>query len=394
MSQELINHNDDLKKLRDDGYAIEVRSDHLLIHEVPYVNSIRQIKYGILVSDLTSVAGDKTVGPIGQHVAYFIGEHPCNSDGTFITAIKHGSQIQLLAANLEVNHSFSCKPNPTYQDYYEKMTRYISIISAQAQAIDESVTPKPFIFINSSDTESVFHYHDSNSTKSKISVISSKLKGQKIAIIGLGGTGSYILDFIAKTPVQEIHLFDGDVFLQHNAFRSPGAPSATKLQEITNKAKYLCEEYSKMHKNIHQHDYYITVSNIGELFGMDFIFLCLDNSRSKKIIIEKLIQENIPFIDVGIGVLRMDDSLLGHVRTTTCTVQKSDHIQARIPFSEVDIPNDYSNNIQIAELNALNAVLAVIKWKKIFGFYQDAGQEFSSLYSINDGILLNEDSIT
>ncbi|WP_318271316.1 ThiF family adenylyltransferase [Sphingobacterium cellulitidis] len=46
-----------------------------------------------------------------------------------------------------------------------------------------------------------------------------KLERQKIAIIGLGGTGAYILDMVAKTPVKEIHLFDGDSFDQHNAFR-------------------------------------------------------------------------------------------------------------------------------------------------------------------------------
>jgi hypothetical protein len=32
-----------------------------------------------------------------------------------------------------------------------------------------------------------------------------------------------VLDFTAKTHVKEIHLFDGDTFFQHNAFRAPGA---------------------------------------------------------------------------------------------------------------------------------------------------------------------------
>jgi tRNA A37 threonylcarbamoyladenosine dehydratase len=46
-----------------------------------------------------------------------------------------------------------------------------------------------------------------------------------------GGTGSYVLDFVAKTPVKEIHLFDGDIFDQHNAFRAPGAPSGEELEQ-------------------------------------------------------------------------------------------------------------------------------------------------------------------
>ena len=32
---------------------------------------------------------------------------------------------------------------------------------------------------------------------------------------------------------------------------------------------------------------------------------------------------------------------------------------------------DYERNIQIADLNALTASMAVIRWKKFSGFYQD-----------------------
>ena len=50
-----------------------------------------------------------------------------------------------------------------------------------------------------------------------------RLAGDRIGIVGLGGTGSYILDYVSKTRVVEIHLFDGDGYQQHNAFRAPGA---------------------------------------------------------------------------------------------------------------------------------------------------------------------------
>jgi hypothetical protein len=53
---------------------------------------------------------------------------------------------------------------------------------------------------------------------------------------------------------------------------------------------------------------------------------------------------------------------------------------------------DYARNIQIADLNALNAILAVIKWKKLFGFYVDFEQEHHSTYTVNGNLLLNEDS--
>ena len=66
---------------------------------------------------------------------------------------------------------------------------------------------------------------------------------------------------------------------------------------------------------------------------------------------------------------------------------------ASLPLSDIDLDNDYSRNIQIAELNALNAALAVIKWKKFLGFYVDIEQEHSSYYQIDGNHIVNENKI-
>jgi hypothetical protein len=50
-----------------------------------------------------------------------------------------------------------------------------------------------------------------------------------------------------KTAVSEIHVFDGDVVLQHNAFRAPGAPTLSQLQAKPQKVNHLFELYSNMH---------------------------------------------------------------------------------------------------------------------------------------------------
>jgi hypothetical protein len=95
------------------------------------------------------------------------------------------------------------------------------------------------------------------------------------------------------------------------------------------------------------------------------------------------------------GVQLVDDSLLGVLRITVSSNQKRDHIKskARIPFSDGDVNNDYSRNIQIADLNALNAALAVIKWKKLIGFYRDLENEHFSTYTIDGNKLINEDQL-
>ena len=64
----------------------------------------------------------------------------------------------------------------------------------------------------------------------------------------MGGTGSYVLDLVAKTPVPEIHLFDGDRLLNHNAFRSPGAPTLAQLGEKQLKVTYFADIYSRMRR--------------------------------------------------------------------------------------------------------------------------------------------------
>jgi hypothetical protein len=389
MSQELINLNSDLKKLRDEGYKIEVKSGVALIDKIPYVNSKKQINYGTLVSTLI-LSGNKTIKP-DNHVIYFIGDYPCNKDGTQINGIKHQSITKTLADGVVVNHSFSNKPRNGYANYYDKFIRYIEIISAPAKSLDDSVTAKTFEIVNTEES-SVFKYYDTNSSRAEIYEITKKLEKHKIGIIGLGGTGSYVLDLVSKTPVQEIQLFDGDVFYQHNAFRSPGAPSIEKLEKREKKTDYYKSIYSNIHKNIISYNENIQTSTLNRLDNLDFIFICIDKGTIKRDIVDYLIEKKKPFIDLGIGIQKVDDSLIGIVRTTLATSEKNTHISNRISFADGE-KDEYSTNIQIAELNALNATLGVIKWKKHIGFYQDLNKEYFTTYTINTGELNNEDEL-
>ena len=63
----------------DDGYELDIKSGHLVIYNVPYVNAQKQVERGVLVSTL-DLAGDITTRP-STHVAMFAGEHPCDRYG-------------------------------------------------------------------------------------------------------------------------------------------------------------------------------------------------------------------------------------------------------------------------------------------------------------------------
>jgi hypothetical protein len=122
---------------------------------------------------------------------------------------------------------------------------------------------------------------------------------------------------------------------------------------------------------------------------LDFVFICIDVGRAKREIVTLLESGFVSFIDVGMGVQLGDGNLLGIVRVTTSTPRKRDHFSKRVAF--VDAKDDaYSTNIQIADLNMLNAALAVIKWKKLCGFYQDMEHEHDSTYTINENQLLSD----
>ena len=91
-----------------------------------------------------------------------------------------------------------------------------------------------------------------------------------------------------------------------------------------------------MHKGIRPHATHVDETNVQELEGMDFVFLCLDKAASRSLIATRLLARAVPFIDVGMGVVAEDDFLLGIVRVTVCTAEKGDHAADRLPLSGHD----------------------------------------------------------
>ena len=389
MSLELISHNDDLKQLLNEGYEVEFFNIYLMIHHVPYVNDQKQVAYGTLVSK--SKQTKHTLRPL-DHTVLWIGDYPCDFKGMRLTKLGNSQVSEKIREGLVATLLFSQKPDGGYKNHHHKMTQYVKILENEARAIDSNAKASTFRPVKLSEEESVFCYLDTASSRVGITSLNEKMGQARIAIVGLGGTGSYILDLVAKTPVGEIHLFDGDEFHNHNAFRSPGAPSYEELSENTPKVTRFAEIYSRMRRNIIPHQQSISKSNIAELNSMDTVFLCVDNGESRKMIVNHLIQNMVSFIDVGASILKGDDKLVGLVRVTTCTPSFHSHVADRIPFGSSE-DDEYSSNIQIADMNALNAALAVIKWKKMCGFYLDIPNEHNTIYGISMNIVTNNEAV-
>ena len=52
----------------------------------------------------------------------------------------------------------------------------------------------------------MFKFHDTLTSRAEITDLSAKFDDDVVAVIGLGGTGAYVLDFLVKTAVREIRV--------------------------------------------------------------------------------------------------------------------------------------------------------------------------------------------
>jgi hypothetical protein len=392
MSVKLIARSPDLKRLQDEGYEIEVRSGFLIVRSVPYVSSGRTVALGTVVTDL-ALNDDITQKP-RDHQVWFAGELPCHATGAPITALGPQQCRQTLCEGVVVDFRFSAKAD--YPDYYAKITQYDEILSNPARSLKPDVTARTFRPIEACEEDSVFLYADSATSRAGIVPASIKLAMKKIAVVGLGGTGAYVLDLVAKTPVHEIHLFDGDRFLQHNAFRSPGAASLDDLRQNLSKVEFYTALYSRLRRGVIPHQEFISDESIGHLANFDFVFVCIDRPTVRKMISEFMKLNNIPFIDVGMELEMIEDQacLVGACRITLSTPGKRDHFARHVSLEGAVADDLYGTNIQVADMNALNAALAVLKWKKFCGFYQDCYQEHQSVYAINAHQLTRDETGT
>src|SRR5581483_11160185 len=294
-------------------------------------------------------------------------------------------------------HYMSNKPEgvPDFpSDYYVKMVHYIDILVAQARVIDPDADARTGRAIASRTENPVFKYPDSASARAGIVAASQKLSMARVAIVGVGGTGGYILDQVAKTPVKEIHLYDGKEFRRHNAFRAPGAVALDTLKRPLKKVAYFRELYEPMRFGITAHPYHMDNTNISELDGFDFVFVSVDDGLSRGLICNHLQSHGRPFVDVGMGLEKADDttSLVGLCRVTLGTPEKGDHLGRRLPVADDKSEVLYRSNIQVADMNALNAILAVMKWKQFCGFYVDYERAHHLSFSVAMQSIAREDS--
>lgn len=369
----LASHNSDIRRLIEKGYALAYDSTHYLIaRDMPYLDSAGSLQVGAFVTKLEFI--DQQHVKQHDHTILFAGGVPHGLDGQPVPNLGGGLSTLVLAkesADVVVQRSFSNKPRTTgaYNDFFDKIESYANQICAPAREKHGAEWLTFKVRQEEIPSESVFKIHDTLSSLAEIGDLSGRFRNDVIAIIGLGGTGSYVLDFIAKTPVREIRAFDHDTFHVHNAFRSPGQLDP-ESEFGRAKADIYRSRYDSFRHGLKINQQFVDAGSVADFDGVTFAFVCVDKGESRAGIFRLLLEKGIPFIDVGIGLKRKDGPLKGTVRTTYYSVEHGAIVRDKGYAELSTAPDDlYRLNIQTAELNATNAAFAVMRFKQLRGFY-------------------------
>jgi hypothetical protein len=388
MYQKLVSHNEDIRRLAERGYAVGFDSNYMVIRDIPYLDAELQLQIGAIVTKLVYADQNRVVQD--DHQIFFSGAIPHNLDGKPIPNLGGGpTQLALsgICSDVIVQRSFSNKPKSTgsFQDFYDKIESYVAIVAGPAMEL-YGATPYTFRIVEQ-NSESVFKFHDTLTSRAEITDLSAKFDDDVIAIIGLGGTGAYLLDFLVKTPVREIRAFH-----VHNAFRSPG--HVTEAELGMTKAAVYESRYQNFRIGVKAHAKVIDASSSDDLIGVTFAFVCIDNGPSREAIFDLLITMGISFIDVGMGLNRRKGALSGMLRTTYFSYDNSQKVKdQRVAPVANDPDNLYRSNIQISELNALNASLAIIRFKQLRGFYAEEIPYYNMLFNVADQKIIGESEL-
>ena len=261
-----------------------------------------------------------------------------------------------------------------YADHKEKIDTYVTEVGGQADALfpgslalakDQSLTDLRL--------QSRFKYLDMNAFRSGTRGIEQAISEDIVAVIGVGGSGSYLVDILAKTNIKELHLYDDDVLSYHNAFRIPGAAESSELTGQVKKVQWLVSQYAPVRQEgIHAHAKQISAENVTELNRCTMVFIAVDHLDTRRTIQSHCSALGIPHIAVGLGVEvegEANSQLGGMIKIEILhmprTVSEGDR-QEYLAQADAD---DMYGNIQTAELNMLSAALAIVEWKAMRGVY-------------------------
>jgi proteasome lid subunit RPN8/RPN11 len=142
------------------------------------------------------------------------------------------------------------------------------------------------------------------------------LRSIRVGIVGLGGTGSIVLQALAHLGVQDFVLLDPDIVEETNLNRLVGArPKDLGLSKVS-VAKAWAQQINPDVRIEACQDSVIRAAVARSLADTDFVFCCTDSHGSRAILNQLAYQSLVPAIDMGV-VIAAQEKHITHVAGRT-----------------------------------------------------------------------------
>ena len=375
------------------GFAVEVESDVVRAVRVPCLFVDRVPGTCTIETSYDNATGkpDNRIGGDVHAVKVTIdGEYDgrvYHVDGTPIGAHVGGDDKTWSNISIKRGAQGSPEEDETAHDLLHRYAKHIvGAVSAAGYSEPAALAmPDPF------------HIPNTFEARAAIGPVQDRIRGQRIAIIGLGGTGAYLLDLIAKTPVSEIHLLDSDCVDWHTLKRAPGAPTAEEIELVRAgsllKVDYYHSKYAALRDGIHPHAVKVDGPSMFAEFlshhPIDYAFVCIDqltegDSARQDAVYLAVTEAGVPFIDSGVSITVEDNAVIGSV-TTSFHDAGSVEWKDTIPNARLEGGAPGYRNVQLPEVNGLAASLAVMEWRRRTGQYVSESPSFFQKFRLESG---------
>lgn len=232
-----------------------------------------------------------------------------------------------------------------------------------------------------------------------------RIQKTKVAIVGLGGTGSQVFQQLAHLGVKRFVIIDHDYVEESNRSRIVGSRSDDSV-----KRKSKLEVMERLGRDIDPRIEIISVRNSVnnlsaalQLRDADVIFCCTDNLRSRLVLNRIAYQYIIPLIDVGIDIQASEhgkiQSASGRVMVIlpddpclTCLgIITPEALQVETEHETGYISGENIPDPSVISLNGVVASLAVTEFIDLLtGFGRRKEPQTYQMYDILKGVIWRE----
>ena len=357
------------------GWHIEVGGDHIVVAGIPYRqqdggSGVCQVTVWVHEDGLTMKAPPNGSGAThAAGIGGVTGGKAYHANGETVGNVIWTDNTHECVISIKLDSG-------NYADAWHALLNYCSIVAAAAQAGGDQEPQR---------MNRLFQFETLGENTPDIREWQDKGSGQKIGIVGLGGVGLWLLDLMSKTDVGEIRIWDGDHIEGRNLLRAPGWAGQDAIGK--NKAEYFGQLYSQFRKGISICPEYLDPDGPSDLFdGLDFVFIAIDRADTRGALCERLEEAGVSFVDVGMGIERQQGEVRGSLQVFF-SGKDAGRWRIGIP-TVVGIGEQEYHILQLADLAALNASLAVGVWRRHIGQYAKDSKDWLVRYSVEGNTLL------